>query len=69
MRRRVPSLRISTIQPSTEDTMLNGPASADVLGFNGGYGSQVYAGAGYAILCIGTPKGRSVCPTSLPNAH
>jgi dipeptidyl aminopeptidase/acylaminoacyl peptidase len=25
-----------------------GPASADVLGFNGGYGSQVYAGAGYA---------------------
>jgi dipeptidyl aminopeptidase/acylaminoacyl peptidase len=27
-----------------------GPAGADVLGFNGGYGSQVYAGAGYAIL-------------------
>jgi dipeptidyl aminopeptidase/acylaminoacyl peptidase len=27
-----------------------GPASADVLGFNGGYGSQVYAGAGYAVL-------------------
>ncbi len=27
-----------------------GPASADLLGFNGGYGSQVYAGAGYAVL-------------------
>jgi dipeptidyl aminopeptidase/acylaminoacyl peptidase len=27
-----------------------GPAGADVLGFNGGYGSQVYAGAGYAVL-------------------
>jgi dipeptidyl aminopeptidase/acylaminoacyl peptidase len=27
-----------------------GPASADVLGFNGGYGGQVYAGAGYAVL-------------------
>jgi dipeptidyl aminopeptidase/acylaminoacyl peptidase len=27
-----------------------GPASADVLGFNGGYGSQIYAGAGYAVL-------------------
>jgi len=27
-----------------------GPASADVLGFNGGYGSQVYAGQGYMVL-------------------
>jgi dipeptidyl aminopeptidase/acylaminoacyl peptidase len=27
-----------------------GPAAADVLGFNGGYGSQVYAGAGYVVL-------------------
>ena len=27
-----------------------GPASADVLGFNGGYGSQVYAGEGYMVL-------------------
>jgi dipeptidyl aminopeptidase/acylaminoacyl peptidase len=27
-----------------------GPAGADVLGFNGGYGSQVYAGAGYVVL-------------------
>ena len=27
-----------------------GPAAADVLGFNGGYNSQVYAGAGYAVL-------------------
>lgn len=27
-----------------------GPASADVLGFNGGTNSQVYAGAGYAVL-------------------
>lgn len=27
-----------------------GPQSADVLGFNGGYGSQVYAGAGYVVL-------------------
>jgi dipeptidyl aminopeptidase/acylaminoacyl peptidase len=27
-----------------------GPAAADVLGFNGGYGSQTYAGAGYAVL-------------------
>lgn len=27
-----------------------GPASADVLNFNGGYGAQVYAGDGYAVL-------------------
>ena len=27
-----------------------GPASADLLSFNDGYGSQVYAGAGYAVL-------------------
>ena len=27
-----------------------GPASADVLGFNGGYGAQSYAGAGYVVL-------------------
>jgi dipeptidyl aminopeptidase/acylaminoacyl peptidase len=27
-----------------------GPAAADVLGFNGGYGSQVYAGDGYVVL-------------------
>jgi len=27
-----------------------GPAAADLLGFNGGYGSQVYAGAGYVVL-------------------
>ena len=27
-----------------------GPAGADTLGFNGGYGSQVYAGAGYVVL-------------------
>ncbi len=27
-----------------------GPAGADQLGFNGGYGSQIYAGAGYAVL-------------------
>ena len=27
-----------------------GPASADVLSFNGGYGSQVWAGAGYLVL-------------------
>jgi dipeptidyl aminopeptidase/acylaminoacyl peptidase len=27
-----------------------GPASADVLGFNGGYNSHVYAGAGYLVL-------------------
>ena len=27
-----------------------GPAAADVLGFNGGYGAQVYAGAGYMVL-------------------
>ncbi len=27
-----------------------GPAGADLLSFNGGYGSQVYAGAGYAVL-------------------
>lgn len=30
--------------------MHGGPAGADVLGFNDGYGSQVYAGAGYAVL-------------------
>jgi dipeptidyl aminopeptidase/acylaminoacyl peptidase len=27
-----------------------GPASADILSFNGGYNSQVYAGAGYVVL-------------------
>lgn len=27
-----------------------GPAAADVLGFNGGYGSQAYAGAGWIVL-------------------
>jgi dipeptidyl aminopeptidase/acylaminoacyl peptidase len=27
-----------------------GPAGADILRFNGGYGAQVYAGAGYAVL-------------------
>ncbi len=27
-----------------------GPAAADILRFNGGYGAQVYAGAGYAVL-------------------
>jgi dipeptidyl aminopeptidase/acylaminoacyl peptidase len=27
-----------------------GPASADLLTFNGGYGAQIYAGAGYAVL-------------------
>ena len=27
-----------------------GPAAADMLSFNGGYNSQVYAGAGYAVL-------------------
>ncbi|WP_420614807.1 S9 family peptidase [Candidatus Palauibacter sp.] len=27
-----------------------GPASADILRFNGGYSAQVYAGAGYAVL-------------------
>ncbi len=30
--------------------MHGGPASADVLSFNGGYGAQVYAGQGWAIL-------------------
>ncbi len=41
-------------QPGTKYPLIvaihGGPASADVLGFNGGYGSQVYAGAGYAVL-------------------
>ncbi len=41
-----------------------GPASADVLGFNGGYGSQVYAGAGYAVL---RPNYRG--STGYGNAH
>jgi dipeptidyl aminopeptidase/acylaminoacyl peptidase len=27
-----------------------GPAAADILNFNGGYGSQVWAGAGYVVL-------------------
>jgi dipeptidyl aminopeptidase/acylaminoacyl peptidase len=27
-----------------------GPAGADLLSFNGGYGAQIYAGAGYAVL-------------------
>lgn len=41
-------------QPGTTYPLIvaihGGPASADVLRFNGGYGSQVYAGAGYAVL-------------------
>jgi len=41
-------------QPGTRYPLIvaihGGPAAADVLGFNGGYGSQVYAGAGYAVL-------------------
>ncbi|NNK64537.1 MAG: S9 family peptidase [Gemmatimonadetes bacterium] len=41
-----------------------GPASADVLRFNGGYGSQVYAGAGYAVL---KPNYRG--STNYGNAH
>ncbi len=28
-----------------------GPAGADVLRFNPGYGAQIYAGAGYVVLC------------------
>lgn len=41
-----------------------GPASADVLRFNGGYGSQVYAGAGYVVL---KPNYRG--STGYGNAH
>lgn len=41
-------------QPGTRYPLIvaihGGPASADVLGFNGGYGAQTYAGAGYAAL-------------------
>jgi len=41
-----------------------GPAGADVLRFNGGYGAQVYAGAGYAVL---KPNYRG--STNYGNAH
>ena len=41
-----------------------GPAAADMLGFNGGYGAQVYAGAGYAVL---KPNYRG--STGYGNAH
>jgi dipeptidyl aminopeptidase/acylaminoacyl peptidase len=41
-----------------------GPAAADVLRFNGGYGAQVYAGAGYAVLM---PNYRG--STNYGNAH
>ncbi len=41
-------------QPGTRVPLIvaihGGPQAADVLSFNGGYGSQVYAGAGYAVL-------------------
>jgi dipeptidyl aminopeptidase/acylaminoacyl peptidase len=41
-------------QPGTRYPLIvaihGGPAAADVLGFNGGYGAQIYAGAGYAVL-------------------
>jgi dipeptidyl aminopeptidase/acylaminoacyl peptidase len=41
-------------QPGTRYPLVvsihGGPAAADVLNFNGGYGAQVYAGAGYAVL-------------------
>ena len=41
-----------------------GPAGADILRFNGGYGAQVYAGAGYAVL---KPNYRG--STNYGNAH
>ncbi|HSW29210.1 MAG TPA: prolyl oligopeptidase family serine peptidase [Longimicrobiales bacterium] len=41
-----------------------GPAAADMLGFNGGYGAQVYAGAGWAVLM---PNYRG--STGYGNAH
>lgn len=41
-----------------------GPAGADVLGFNGGYGAQVYASNGYAVL---KPNYRG--STNYGNAH
>jgi dipeptidyl aminopeptidase/acylaminoacyl peptidase len=41
-----------------------GPAGADVLRFNGGYGAQVYSGAGYAVL---KPNYRG--STNYGNAH
>ena len=44
--------------------MHGGPASAEVLRFNGGYNSQVYAGAGYAVL---KPNYRG--STNYGNAH
>jgi dipeptidyl aminopeptidase/acylaminoacyl peptidase len=41
-------------QPGTRYPLIvaihGGPASADLLTFNGGYGAQIYAGAGYAVL-------------------
>ncbi|HYD53083.1 MAG TPA: prolyl oligopeptidase family serine peptidase [Gemmatimonadaceae bacterium] len=41
-------------QPGTRYPLIvaihGGPAAADLLQFNGGYGAQVYAGAGYAVL-------------------
>ena len=33
-----------------------GPAAADILSFNGGYGAQVYAGAGYVVLQAELPR-------------
>jgi len=55
-------------QPGTRYPLIvaihGGPASADVLGFNGGYGAQVYAGAGYAVL---KPNYRG--STNYGNAH
>jgi len=41
-----------------------GPASADLLRFNGGYGAQVYSGSGYAVL---KPNYRG--STNYGNAH
>ncbi|AHG88323.1 WD40-like beta Propeller containing protein [Gemmatirosa kalamazoonensis] len=42
-------------QPGTRYPLIvaihGGPAGADVLSFNPCYGAQVYAGAGYAVLC------------------
>jgi dipeptidyl aminopeptidase/acylaminoacyl peptidase len=41
-------------QPGTRYPLLvaihGGPAAADVLGFNGGYGAQAYAGTGWMVL-------------------
>ena len=66
-RRRARSSR-SAIKPGKKYPLIvaihGGPAAADMLSFNGGYGAQVYAGAGYMVLHAELPRVHATTATS-----